>query len=273
VYGRSLPARAQGWRSSSAIDRTDSRGRRGRLFRSVVSADGGSQDRHLLHPTSHFTFLPIYKGGAIPIWCAQRLTRLRTILGLRAPFAQDLAGLRTGQAWLFEADALLTLAGAQQTEQQQTFAMWRDSVARSARQLPPPYADCLAHFVGVLTRLQPHLFAWTTQPGLSQTNNDLERFIRAMKTRYRRMSGRKNWQTYLLRYGQRIAFYEASCLVGDAAAFDCHLRRVAYAQWPHARLVHRPLAHRLCMQFRFAHRRAAILRSLEESWPHAPDGT
>jgi hypothetical protein len=58
---------------------------------------------------------------------------------------------------------------------------------------------------------------------------------------------RKGWQTSLLRCRQRIAFYEASCLVGNAVAFDCHLRRVAYAQWPHAHLKHRSLAHRLRM--------------------------
>src|SRR5215831_16859015 len=63
VHGRSFPARGRAWRSSSAIDRTDSRGRRGRLFRSVVSADGGPQDRHLPRATSGSTLLPIYKGG------------------------------------------------------------------------------------------------------------------------------------------------------------------------------------------------------------------
>jgi len=117
---------------------------------------------------------------------------------LRAPFAADLACLRTGQAWLRQADALLSLHGDQRT-QEQTFATWREGVARRARQLPPPYAHCLAHCVGVLTRMPPHLFAWTTLAGLPRTNNDLERFIRAMKTRYRRMSGRKNWQAYRLR--------------------------------------------------------------------------
>ncbi len=143
-------------------------------------------------------------------------------------------------------------------------------MARSASRLPPPYAQGLAHFVGVLTRMHPHLFAWTTRAGLPRTNNDLERFIRAMKTRYRRMSGRKNWQAYLLRYGQRVAFFEASDLVGDAVAFECHLRRVAYAQWPQARQRQRPLEHRLRTQFRFAHRRPAILHTLEERWSHAP---
>jgi hypothetical protein len=151
--------------------------------------------------------------------------------------------------------------------------VWRDRVARSARRLSPPYAQCLAHVVGVLTRMQPHLFAWTQQTSLPRTNNDLERFIRAMKTRYRRMSGRKNWQAYLLRYGQRTAFYEAHCLTGEAATFERHLRRVAYAQWPHARLQHRPLEHRLRTQVRFMHRRATTLRTLEERWAHALDST
>ena len=191
-------------------------------------------------------------------------------MGLRAPFAADLACLRKGQAWLLEGDALLSTAA---TPAQQVFASWRERVARSACRLPPPYAQCLAHFVGVLTRMQPHLFAWTSQAGLPRTNNDLERFIRAMKTRYRRMSGRKNWQAYLLRYGQRIAFYEAHCLTGDAAVFERHLRQVAYVQWPHARLQHHPLAHRLRTHFRFTHRRTTTLRALEQRWAHALDST
>jgi len=191
---------------------------------------------------------------------------------LRAPFAADLACLRTGQAWLLQAEALLSREGDQQI-QEQTFATWRAGVARRARRLPPPYAHCLAHFVGVLSRMQPHLFVWTTLAGLPRTNNDLERFIRAMKTRYRRMSGRKNWQAYLLRYGQRIAFYEAHCLREDRAAFECHLRRVAFAQWPQARQRQRPLDQRLRTQFRFTHRRADHLRALEERWAHTLDGT
>jgi len=196
---------------------------------------------------------------------------LQAILHLRTAFAADLAHLRSGQQWLLQAEALLSQEGDQRI-QEQTFVAWRDDVARR-RHLPSPYAHCLAHFVGVLTRMHPHLFAWMTIAGLPRTNNDLERFIRAMKTRYRRMSGRKNWQAYLLRYGQRIAFFETSCLVGDPVAGERHLRRVAYALWPRACLQHRPLAHRLRTQFRFTHRRADILRALEERWAQALDST
>jgi hypothetical protein len=103
---------------------------------------------------------------------------------------------------------------------EQTCVAWREGVAHTSCHWPAPYARGLAYFVGVLTRMQPHLLVWTTVAGLPRTSNDLERFIRAMKTRYHRMSGRKNWEAYLLRYGQRIAYYEAHCLVGDAVAFE-----------------------------------------------------
>src|SRR5262249_11140457 len=53
-------------RSSSAIDRTDTRGRRGRLFWSVIAAERGASDRHLPHrPRSDILLasFTIYKGG------------------------------------------------------------------------------------------------------------------------------------------------------------------------------------------------------------------
>src|SRR6266571_4732434 len=39
-----------------------------------------------------------------------------------------------------------------------------------------------------------------------RTNNEMERSIRGLKTRYRRMSGRKNWNSYLVRYGRCVAY-------------------------------------------------------------------
>jgi len=35
---------------------------------------------------------------------------------------------------------------------------------------------------------------------------DMERTIRAIKMHYRRISGRKNWNTYLLRWGRCAAY-------------------------------------------------------------------
>jgi hypothetical protein len=60
----------------------------------------------------------------------------------------------------------------------------------------------------VLRHLLPHVVCCYDIKGLARTNNDLERCIRAIKTRSRRISGRKNWNAYLLRYGSGVAYYE-----------------------------------------------------------------
>src|SRR5262249_42968339 len=49
-------------RSSSAIDRTDTRGRCGRLFWSVVTADRGPGDRHPPHRKALNASVTIYEG-------------------------------------------------------------------------------------------------------------------------------------------------------------------------------------------------------------------
>jgi hypothetical protein len=36
----------------------------------------------------------------------------------------------------------------------------------------------------------------------------MEGFIRQIKARYRRISGRKNWNAYLLRHGRNAPFYD-----------------------------------------------------------------
>jgi hypothetical protein len=57
-----MGARPPGRRSSSAIDRTDTSGRSGRLFGSVVAAERGPRDRHL--PSGRVnTLLTIYEGA------------------------------------------------------------------------------------------------------------------------------------------------------------------------------------------------------------------
>lgn len=58
-------------------------------------------------------------------------------------------------------------------------------------------AKGLGELTRVLTHLRPYLLLCYDHPGLPRTNNDLERTIRAIKTRYRRISGHKNWNTYL----------------------------------------------------------------------------
>lgn len=43
---------------------------------------------------------------------------------------------------------------------------------------------------------------------IPRTNNDLERFFRATKTRHRRMTGLRNWNEYILRNGEMIVLVD-----------------------------------------------------------------
>jgi hypothetical protein len=194
---------------------------------------------------------------------------------LRRGWAADLACLRQCHTWLLHAEALVNpLRDPPVTEN--AVASWLAVLEQlpEAARLPPLYATCLHHFIGVLHRLLPYLLSWTQEARLPRTNNDLERFIRAIKTRYRRISGRKNWNAYLLRYGRRTAFYEDAVQHHDAACLlEQRLRSLAAACWGPARRQQRPLDLRLRTQYHFLHPRAQTLRLLEQRWSQTTGGT
>gem|GEM_PF-2979336 len=99
------------------------------------------------------------------------------------------------------------------------------------------------------------------------TNNDMERSIRGLKTRYRRVSGRKNWNAYLLRYGRCVAY--AAWWEQDTA-HQQHLAqratRLDRARWRELRQETIVAHSEQLTRFRFRHKRQALLASLEERW-------
>jgi hypothetical protein len=98
----------------------------------------------------------------------------------------------------------------------------------------------------------------------------MEGFIRGIKTRYRRVSGRKNWNRYLLRYGRRVAYYEAQVRRGGGeAGVSGAVARVTPAQWRRARAEQRARQEDQLKQYRFRHKRATFLQGLEARWASA----
>ena len=95
-----------------------------------------------------------------------------------------------------------------------------------------------------------------------------------LKTRYRRVSGRKNWNRYLLRSGRRVAYYEAqvrsaSGVVGVNSAVE----RVTPQQWRRGRAEQQARQQDQLKQYRFRHKRATFLRNLEARWAEAAQRT
>ena len=90
------------------------------------------------------------------------------------------------------------------------FDTWRQQLATKLEDggLSQKERECLEHFLNVLDHLRPYLIQCYDREDFPRTNNETEGAIRKIKTRYRRISGRKNWNNYLLRYGRNVGFYD-----------------------------------------------------------------
>jgi hypothetical protein len=144
----------------------------------------------------------------------------------------------------------------------------------SETNLNPVERRCLAHFVHVTTNMRPKLIQCYDLRALPRTNNDMEGFIRAIKTRYRRISGRKNWNRYLLRYGRRVVYYEAKIrMPNEPRTMHARIGQVSHDQWRAARAVQQTCQEEQLKQYRVRHRRQQFLAGLEQRWAETPDGT
>ena len=98
----------------------------------------------------------------------------------------------------------------------------------------------------------------------------MERSIRGLKTQYRRISGRKNWNAYLLRYGRCVAY--AIWWEQDAAhrhQLEQRVARLDHTRWRELRRETSAAHSEQLTRFRFRHRRQTYLTSLEERWAAA----
>jgi len=103
-----------------------------------------------------------------------------------------------------------------------------------------------------------------------RTNNDMERSIRGLKTQYRRVSGRKNWNAYLLRYGRCVAY--AAWWEQDTAhrkLLEQRAARLDRAHWRELRQETKAAQSEQLTRFRFRNIRQSLLASLEERWTGA----
>jgi hypothetical protein len=123
----------------------------------------------------------------------------------------------------------------------------------------------LGELFRALNHLRPGLIQCYDIAGFPRTNNDMERAIRAIKMRYRRMNGRKSWNAYLLRYGRCVAYQEwwLHRPDGEAQLRD-RLRYVSTASWHGVRQQTRQCHLEQLHRFRFRHWPLEYLASLEK---------
>ena len=207
-----------------------------------------------------------------------RLARLRFLVGLRQQWREQISRVRRMRGWVIETEHILSgqWATAQETltneKVGQRFDAWCSQLAQLAASelLSEQEQRCLTHFLQATADLRPRLMQCYNVEHFPRTNNDLERYIRSLKTRYRRVSGRKNWNAYLLRYGRCIAYYD--CMEQEhmsSGEIECLLRRVGHQRWRAMRAQCRQEQGEQLKIYRFRHRRERYLSELEARWAAA----
>jgi len=206
------------------------------------------------------------------------VTRLKAIVAEPVAWASQLIQVNHMHGWVVDVEHILDESRAQPGETVSNATVgsrldaWREQMAQhlSDGTLCELERECLSEFLQVLSNLRPYLVQCYDRKDFPRTNNDMERSIRGLKTQYRRISGRKNWNVYLLRYGRYVAY--AGWWEQDAAhrqQLELRAARLDRARW-HELREETTTAHREQLtRFRFRHKRQAYLSSLEERWAAA----
>ena len=207
--------------------------------------------------------------------CAQKLARLQTIVAERVAWADQLAQVKRLHNWLLELEHLLDESLVPKGEVVSNVTVgyrldrWRERMSTQLTDgsLSELERECLTEFLQVLSNLRSHLVQCYDRQDFPRTNNDMERSIRGLKTQYRRVSGRKNWNAYLLRYGRSVAY--AAWWEQDTAHrqhLEQQAARLDRVRWRELRRETTCAQSEQLTRFRFRHKRQSLLASLEERW-------
>jgi len=217
--------------------------------------------------------------------CQQKLKRLKQIIKEREDWRGALEEVDSMRQWVLDAESILNGSWAEQHEpvlnaspcitNEQVglrFDRWRAELAKKMTEgtLSQKKRDYLEHFLHIISNARPYLIQCYDLKDFPRTNNETEGSIRKLKTRYRRISGRKNWNAYLIKYGRCVAFYEWwSKNSSRWKQFQERARHVNTEQWKEARKATTSAQSEQLKRFRFRHKRDKIIPTLEKRWAAA----
>lgn len=196
----------------------------------------------------------------------------------RAIWAEQLEQVKRLHGWLLEVEHLLDRSLGTEADVLTNVTVgarldrWRERLSEQLTNgsLSQLEQQCLNEFLQILSNLRPYLVQCYDREDFPHTNNEMERSIRGLKTQYRRVSGRKNWNSYLLRYGRSVAY--ATWWEQDAAhqqQLQEQVARLDRVRWRQLRRETGRAHHEQLTRFRFRHKRQALLACLEARWATA----
>jgi hypothetical protein len=198
------------------------------------------------------------------------LRRLIKIADCRLPFANQVAQLRRQRQWIIDLEHLLD-----PPKQSEQLPLTSESVAKTVDRY---LTDLLTqkvigadeedqrvavHIDDIFRNRWWGLFTCYDVEDLPRTNNELERYMRRIKTGNRRITGRKNVHDFIIRYGRYAACVDYKESVDDLLG---RLHKVSHEDFLRERQILDTALLREQKRHRFRHRQSAYLQELEERW-------
>jgi len=188
------------------------------------------------------------------------------IADLRQPFAIRREQLAKQRQWLIDLDHLLDPAPPQATAIAVATRVDRylvDLLVTVGAAGDDFDRQVAAHVAETLRNRWWGLFTCFQVVGLPRTNNELETFLRRLKTNQRRITGRKNVHDFIVRYGQFAAYLDDS---ESQEALLARLRQVPLADFQRERAGLDIIQEQAQKRHRFRHRQQLFLADLETRW-------
>lgn len=203
------------------------------------------------------------------------LRRLIKIVDSRLPFADQVAQLRRQRQWLIDLEHLLDPpkqpgqpAPTSQSVAQAVDRYLTDLLAQVAAGSDEEDQQVAAHINQTFRNRWWGLFICYDVEGLPRTNNDLETYLRRIKSGQRRVTGRKNVHDFIIRYGPYVACVDYRESADELLA---RLQQVSHDDFLRERRALDTALLREQKRHRFRHHKADYLRELEARWAAAVD--
>jgi hypothetical protein len=199
----------------------------------------------------------------------QLLERLIRLTDLRLPFAAQREQLVRQRQWLIDLDRLLDpdeppTSGAIIARQVQAYLdRLQNTVAAGGDAWDQ---QVVAHIVQTFRNRWWGLFACYDVAELPRTNNELETFLRRLKTGQRRITGRKNVHDFIVRYGRFAAFLDTD---ESHQALLSRLLQVRLSDFEHERAQLDTTQELAEKRHCFRHDQPIFLAALETRWAAA----
>jgi hypothetical protein len=203
------------------------------------------------------------------------LRRLIKIADCRLPFADQVARLRQQRQWLIDLEHLLDPSKqpdqpslTSQSVAQAVDHYLTELLAKVATDTDEENQRVATHINETFRNRWWGLFTCYDVEDLPRNNNDLERYMRRIKTGHRRITGRKNVHDFIIRYGRYAACVDYRESIDDLLD---RLQQVSHEDFLRERRALDTALLREQKRHRFRHHQPAYLHELEERWAAAVD--